>query len=65
MSAHKFSVGQHVRLLPRISSLVRNQKPDFEVLRLLPAEGGHNQYRLKNAHDNQERVAKEFELVEG
>lgn len=39
-----------------------NGRAVFEVVRILPAERGINQYRLKSTQDGHERVAMEYEL---
>lgn len=57
MIRHKFKVGQLVYCLSResVSGL-------YEVTGLLPREGDVFQYRIKNAKEPHERVAKEHEL---
>ena len=61
MAHHKFKVGQLVDLAaPRAG--VATSGRQYEVLRLLPADGGELQYRLKSRSEPFERVAKESEL---
>jgi hypothetical protein len=58
---YKFKIGQVVTFSPAVpGSADRDVK--FEILRLLPAERGVNQYRLKAVIDGHERVALESEL---
>jgi hypothetical protein len=57
VSGHKFKIGQLVDYLSReaVSGV-------YTVTQLLPPEGGAFQYRIKNANETHERVAKEHEL---
>ena len=57
---HKFKTGQKVMLAPSRYGTMRLLQ--FQVVRLLPAEHGINQYRLKAIGDGHERVAMENEL---
>lgn len=57
---HKFKAGQKVTFTP--SQYRLNGRAVFEVVRVLPAERGINQYRLKSTQDGHERVAMEYEL---
>ena len=57
---HKFKLGQTVTFLSTLAGMDRNVK--FEIVRLLPAERGMYQYRLKALVDGHERVALENEL---
>jgi hypothetical protein len=34
----------------------------FKIMRLMPQEDGHRQYRIKSASESHERIAKEHEL---
>jgi hypothetical protein len=61
MSGHKFKVGQSVTLTPFSSGVVASNS-GYEVLRLLPANGGQNQYRIKSPSEPFERVVNENEL---
>jgi hypothetical protein len=57
---HKFKPGQKVMLAPSRYGTIRLLQ--FQVVRLLPAENGINQYRLKAIGDGHERGAMENEL---
>ena len=61
MSAHKFAIGQTVRFSPD-----RNQegtsRGSFKIVRLLPAERGNPQYRIRSLRDGHERVVVESDL---
>ena len=58
---HKFRARQTVTYSPSgLGGADRNVK--FEIVRVLPAERGVNQYRLKSILDGHERVALESEL---
>ena len=59
--SHKFKVGQSVQLVNNEQRL----KPlgTFEVVRVMPTEHGHKQYRIRSLLDGHERVAMEGELV--
>ena len=58
---HKFHAGQWVRLArgyPYRNAAVGS----YEVKQQLPFGDGEYQYRIKSAHEQHERVAKESEL---
>jgi len=58
---HKFKPAQTVTYVPTgVGGADRNAK--FEIVRLLPAEHGVYQYRLRSILDGHERVARESEL---
>ena len=57
VSGHKFKIGQLVDYLGR-----ERASGVYEVTQLLPPEGGAFQYRIKNANEPHERIAKEHEL---
>ena len=57
MSGHKFKIGQFVNYLGRDRAY-----GVYQVTQLLPPEGEAFQYRIKNAIEPHERVAKEHEL---
>ena len=57
MSRHKFKIGQSVYYLVSESA-----SGTYQVTQLLPPEGDEFQYRIKNAREPHERVAKENEL---
>lgn len=59
--SHKFKAGQRVTFTP--SQYRLNGRATFEIVRILPAERGVNQYRLKSTQDGHERVAQENELT--
>jgi hypothetical protein len=62
MSAHKFTVGQTVRLAPDRYKLQSATHGAFEVVRPMPEAAGVFQYRVKSRLDGHERVAREDEL---
>jgi hypothetical protein len=62
MSAHKFRVGQTVRLAPDRYKLQSATHGGFEVVRLMPEAAGVFQYRVKSRLDGHERVAREDQL---
>jgi hypothetical protein len=57
---HKYKVGQTVHYVSRIG--YDRASGSYEVKQLLPPEGNAFQYRIKNASEPYERVAKEHEL---
>ena len=59
--AHKFRAGQTVNVIPR--RMEHTPKGSFKVVRLLPAERGINQYRIKSSVDGHERVVMEAEIA--
>ncbi|HIJ62594.1 MAG TPA: hypothetical protein HPQ04_07885 [Rhodospirillaceae bacterium] len=59
--AHSFTVGQSLSFSPNIFDSAARQGI-YKVVRLLPAESGHNQYRIKSVFDGHERVAQEGQL---
>ena len=61
MAHHKFKVGQLVDFTPARLGMATSGRP-YEVVRLLPAEAGELQYRVKSKSESFERVAKESEL---
>jgi hypothetical protein len=61
MEKRKFSAGQNVTMIP---SRTYRAPPDiFKVMRLLPAEAGNPQYRIKSLRDGHERVVTESDIV--
>ena len=60
--AHRFKVGQTVALAPGFG-YSRNDQAVYKVVALLPSNGAHYQYRLKNQSELFERVAAENELM--
>jgi hypothetical protein len=61
MAHHKFKVGQLVDFAPSRPGTGTSGRP-YEIVRLLPAEAGELQYRIKSKSEAFERVAKESEL---
>ena len=61
MARHKFKVGQTVDFAPSRLGAAASGRP-YEIVRLLPAEAGELQYRVKSKSESFERVAKESEL---
>ena len=57
---HKFKVGDIVAINPAISRFVPNGV--FEVTKRLSGNG-EPEYRIKNANEPHERVARESELI--
>ena len=61
MASHKFKVGQLVDCSPgRLGMPVSSR--EYKIIRLLPAEGGDHQYRIKSVTETFERIAKESQL---
>lgn len=62
MPGHKFKVGQTLQFSPNMyESSAR--KGSYTVVRLLPADSGFNQYRIKSSLDGHERVVREHQLT--
>jgi hypothetical protein len=58
---HKFKLGDAVDLVggeQRLTPLGR-----FEIVRVMPTEHGHRQYRIRSLSDGHERMAMEIELA--
>jgi hypothetical protein len=55
VSGHRYEIGQNYLSRERASGF-------YQVTQLLPPEGEAFQYRIKNANEPHERVAKEHEL---
>jgi hypothetical protein len=61
MSEHKFKVGQSVNYLSGPHG--RGPRGDvFKIMQCLPPQGGDCQYRIRDANEPHDRVAKESEL---
>jgi hypothetical protein len=60
MEKRKFAAGQTVTMTP--SRAHRAPTDTFEIVRLLPAERGSPQYRIKSLRDGHERVVIESDL---
>jgi len=61
MTQHKFKVGQLVDYNPNRSGMPASSR-GYEIVRLLPPEGGDFLYRIKSPGETFERVAKEQDL---
>ena len=61
MNAHKFKIGDNLRLAPRRMAAAEGVQ-HCKVLRLLPPEEGEPQYRVKCTNANVERVVREHAL---
>lgn len=61
MSEHKYKVGQTVTFAPGRSSM-QAWSSRYTIIKLLPPEGGQNQYRIKGVSEVFERMAKETDL---
>jgi hypothetical protein len=61
MAQHKFRVGQLVDFAPSRPGVATSGR-QYEIVRLLPADGGELQYRVKSKAEAFERIAKESEL---
>jgi hypothetical protein len=59
--SHKYKVGQSVRYNSGAARRA-GSNASFKIVRLLPSEGDHQQYRIKSASEAHERLAKENEL---
>jgi hypothetical protein len=61
LQEHKFQIGQTVYFTSRpIGHMARNST--YQVVKLLPSDGSDYQYRIKNANEAFERVARESQL---
>jgi hypothetical protein len=60
--SHKFHIGQLVEFRPRKGSPISAARGAYEILKQLPERDGELQYRIKNAAEEDERVALESEL---
>ena len=58
---HRFSVGQHVTLVPAPFDRTP-QTGTFEIMALLPARDGERQYRVKHGREAFERMVGEGRL---
>lgn len=61
MALHKFKIGQSVNFAPGRRSMIASSR-EYKVVRLLPAENGQLQYRIKGIAETFERIATEAEL---
>ena len=62
MPAHKFKVGQAVDFAPSRQSMPASAR-EYKIIRLMPAEGLDNLYRIKCPVEPFERIARERELT--
>jgi len=62
MARHRFKVGQLAYFAPARPG-VPTAGRRYEIVRLLPPEGGEFQYRVKAIGESFERMAKESELT--
>jgi hypothetical protein len=61
LKEHKFQIGETVYFTSRpIGHMAANST--YQVVRLLPSDGADYQYRIKNANEAFERVARESQL---
>jgi hypothetical protein len=60
MNSRKYRAGQTVTMTPNRARAT--PKGRFEVVRLMPAEHGTYQYRIRSVMDGHERVVQESEL---
>jgi hypothetical protein len=60
MNSRKYRAGQTVTMTPNRARAT--PKGRFEVVRLMPAEHGNYQYRIRSVMDGHERVVQESEL---
>jgi hypothetical protein len=62
LQEHKFQIGQIVYFTSRpIGHMAADSV--YEVVKLLPSDGSDYQYRIKNAKEAFERVARESQLA--
>jgi hypothetical protein len=62
LKEHKFQIGQIVYFTSRpIGHMAADSV--YEVVKLLPSDGSDYQYRIKNANEAFERVARESQLA--
>ncbi len=61
MAHHRFKVGQLVDFSPARRGMPTAGRP-YEIVRLLPNEGGEFLYRVRSKGETFERVARESEL---
>jgi hypothetical protein len=62
MADHKFRQGQRVTLAANIINR-RANGGSYVVIKQLPDRAGEFEYRIKNAYEPHERVARESELA--
>ncbi|MEE2692474.1 MAG: hypothetical protein VX640_13130 [Pseudomonadota bacterium] len=59
--SHRYCIGQSVSLVQGFG-YTRGSGVEFKVVALLPSNGAHFQYRIRNSGEAFERVAAENEL---
>jgi len=59
---HRFKIGQLVDYSPGKLALAASSR-GYKIVRLLPAESGQPQYRIKGIAESFERMVKESELT--
>jgi hypothetical protein len=64
MALHKFKVGEFVDFAPSRPG-VTTPGSQYEIVRLLPADGTVHRYRVKPKSEAFERVANESDVVTG
>jgi hypothetical protein len=64
MSAHRFAIGETVRLKSR-SGLSPSTPELFQITALMPLRGDTFQYRMRNDEERHERVAGEDDIEPG
>ena len=62
MNGHRYKIGQAVSLAAGFG-YSRSAQAVFKVVALLPSNGSHYQYRIRNTDEMFERVAAENEMV--
>ena len=62
MDTYRFTIGQNVRLMQGATH--RGKSISCKVVQLMPFDGGCFQYRVRNAEEPYDRIAKEHELAE-
>jgi hypothetical protein len=61
MKAHKFKIGEYVRV--NTAKYLGAPQGRYEVVRLMPPEGNQNQYRVRAVEGGVERMVKEEDLT--
>jgi len=62
MPLPKFKVGDVVAFIPAVGRFYYAPDGVYEVTKVLPDHNGEREYRVKNANEPHERVARESEL---
>jgi hypothetical protein len=61
MPLHRFAIGQSIEFVPN-GFYATAARGAYTVVRLHPNDGSDREYRVKNAHDGHERVARESQI---